>query len=252
MPEPKDARRLIPDPENELDFYAVSSNYPLPDDPGFKMAKPVEEAYESKKRAASESGTISPEPSWFQNQIPPAKCPALQSDASSASMGLVASAAVAPLERNPFPASAVSSRERVGDPNASARAVPHLHDAANGASKASLPNGQSTQAFMANSDVVNNLLAVAGGPSNLSQFSRAFPSADVMSQLQDVINSNNQLLAAVLRAQLESVPQPQQPQQQLYQQQQQLYQQQQQLPEFGSNPLTAEVLAAMLRARRGL
>lgn len=32
MPKPKDARRLIPDPENEPDFYAISKVYPLPDD----------------------------------------------------------------------------------------------------------------------------------------------------------------------------------------------------------------------------
>jgi hypothetical protein len=235
MPEPKDARRLIPDPENELDFYAVSSEYPLPDDPGFEMAKPVEDADESKKRTASERH--SPEPSCFQKQAPPAKRPALQSD-TSAILGRVAHTAVAPLDRTTFPASAVSSRE-------SMEAVPHFQEAASGASKAALPNGQSSQAFIANNDVVNNLMAGAGGPSNLSQFSRASSNADVLSQLQDVINSNNQLLVAALRARLESVPQAEpQPQVPL--------QQQQQLPEIGSNPLTAEILAAMLRARRGL
>jgi hypothetical protein len=235
MPEPKDARRLIPDPENEPDFYAVSSEYPLPDDPSFDMVKPVEESNESKRKAASEPGTIYPEPSWYQNQIAPVKRPALQSDASAIT-GLVSSAAVAPLERNHFPASAVSLQ--------AASAVPHLQDAANGASKVSLPNGHFTQVSMANSDVVNNLMADAGGPSSLSQFPRVSSSgADVMSQLQDVINSNNELLAAALRVQLESGPQ-----QQFHQEQQQ-----QQLPEFGSNnSLTAEVLAAMLRARRGL
>jgi hypothetical protein len=241
MPEPKDARRLIPDPENELDFYAVSSKYPLPDDPGFEMAKPVEEADESKKRAASEPGTItqhSTEPSWFQKQMPLTKRPTLQSD-TSAVLGRVASGAIAPIDRITFPASTVSSRESVG-------AVPHFQEAAGGASKASLPNGQSSQALLANNDVVNNIMVVAGGPSNLSQFSRASSNADVLSQLQDVINSNNQLLVAVLRARLESVPQaPQQPQVPLHQQQQQL-------PEFDPNSLTAEILEAMIRARRGL
>jgi hypothetical protein len=158
MPEPKDARRLIPDPENELDFYAVSSNYPLPDDLGFEMAKPVEESDGPKKRAASEPVTITrhaSEASWFQKQLPPAKRPTLDSDAS-AIMGLVA----------------------------------------------------------------------------------AGPGSDVLSRLQDAININNQLLATALRAQLESVPQPQ-PQQQ----------QQQQLPAFSSSSSTAELLAAVLRAR---
>lgn len=29
MPEPKDARRLVPDPENEPDFYAIEKDFPL-------------------------------------------------------------------------------------------------------------------------------------------------------------------------------------------------------------------------------
>jgi len=33
MPEGKDARRLIPDPENEPDFYAISKAFPLPGNP---------------------------------------------------------------------------------------------------------------------------------------------------------------------------------------------------------------------------
>jgi hypothetical protein len=239
MPESKDARRLIPDPENELDFYAVSSKYPFSDDPAFKMPKPVEEADESKKRAASEAGTVtrhSQEPSWFQKQTPLVKRPALQSD-TSAVLGRVSYAEVVPLDRTTFPASAVSSRESVG-------AVSRFQEAASGASQTSLPNGQSSQALvMANNDVVNNLMAVAGGPSNLLELSSS--NANVLSQLQDVINSNNQLLAAALRARLESVPQAQQVP--LQQQQQQ----RQELPEFGPNPLTAEILAAMLRARRG-
>jgi hypothetical protein len=236
MPEPKDARRLIPDPENEPDFYAVSTMYPLPDDPDFEMTKPVEEADENKKRAASEPVTITrhaSEASWFQKQMPPAKRPALEPDVS-ASMGLVPSAPVASVDKTPFPVSAVFSRGSVDAPNVCA-------SAANGAPKISLPNGQSTQAFMANIDGIKDLMAVAGSSSNPSQFPCASSSSHVLSQLQDVINSNNQLLAAALRAQLESVPQPQQQQQH-----------QQQFPEFASNSLTAEIIAAVLRARRGL
>jgi hypothetical protein len=242
MPEPKDARRLIPDPENELDFYATSSKYPLPDDPGFDMAKPVEEVDELKKRAASEPVAITrdtSEASWFQEQMPPAKRPALQSDAS-AIMSLVAASAAAPVNKTPFPASAVSSRGSVGALNVSASAMSRLQDATNSVSKASFLNGQNTQALMAmsNSNDIKNLVAVAGAPSNLLQVPWAPSSPGGLSQLQDVINSNNQLLATALRAQLESV-------------QQQPLQHQQQLPEFGANSsgLTTEILAALLRAR---
>ena len=43
MPKPKDARRQIPDPENEPNFYEISSRFPLPDDPDFgKDLKPSE------------------------------------------------------------------------------------------------------------------------------------------------------------------------------------------------------------------
>jgi hypothetical protein len=35
MPKSKDARRLIADPENEPNFYVVTKNFPLPDDPAF-------------------------------------------------------------------------------------------------------------------------------------------------------------------------------------------------------------------------
>jgi hypothetical protein len=240
MPEPKDARRLIPDPDNELDFYATSSKYPLPDDPGFDMAKPVEEADELKKRAASEPVTITRETreaSWFQ--MPPAKRPALQSD-DSAVMGHVAATAVAPVNKTPFPASAVSSRGSVEAPDESASALSRLQDATTSVSKAYFLDGQNNQALMAisNSDDIKNLVPVAGAPSNLSQVPWAPSSPGALSQLQDVINSNNQMLAAALRAQLESV-------------QQQPHQHQQQVPEFGVNSLglTTEILAALLRAR---
>lgn len=33
MPEPRDARRLLPDPEHEPDFYALAKRFPLPEDP---------------------------------------------------------------------------------------------------------------------------------------------------------------------------------------------------------------------------
>lgn len=46
MPKPKDARRLIPDPENEPDFYAISQVYPLPDEEEYRekqASKPAPE-----------------------------------------------------------------------------------------------------------------------------------------------------------------------------------------------------------------
>jgi hypothetical protein len=37
MPKPRDARRLIPDPDNEPNFYAITKQYPLPDDPNVTL-----------------------------------------------------------------------------------------------------------------------------------------------------------------------------------------------------------------------
>lgn len=40
MPEAKDARRLIPDPDNEPNFYKIAKAFPLPDDPEGEMVAP--------------------------------------------------------------------------------------------------------------------------------------------------------------------------------------------------------------------
>jgi hypothetical protein len=80
MPESKDARRLIPDPENEPDFYATSSKYPLPDDPDFDMASPLEEVEQSTKSKAVTSPRLASTASWFKEQMPPAKRLALMSN----------------------------------------------------------------------------------------------------------------------------------------------------------------------------
>lgn len=39
MPQPKNARRLVPDPENEPDFYQLSKLFPLPDEKGKPQAR---------------------------------------------------------------------------------------------------------------------------------------------------------------------------------------------------------------------
>lgn len=44
FPEPKDARRLKQDPDNEPNFYEISKQYPLPDDPNYSPG----ESYSSK------------------------------------------------------------------------------------------------------------------------------------------------------------------------------------------------------------
>jgi hypothetical protein len=66
MPEPKDARRLISDPDNELDFYALSSKFPLPDDLDFNMVSPEE-------TAKNPSGSVRPVPETPRIEMPAAK-----------------------------------------------------------------------------------------------------------------------------------------------------------------------------------
>jgi hypothetical protein len=44
MPTPKDARRLIADPQNEPNFYEISKKYPLPDDPEYGKGETSENA----------------------------------------------------------------------------------------------------------------------------------------------------------------------------------------------------------------
>jgi hypothetical protein len=80
MPGSKDARRLIPDPENELDFYAISTKYPLPDDPNFDTTSPYQESERSTKSQDVTSPDLASEPSWFKDKMPPAKRPAFMSN----------------------------------------------------------------------------------------------------------------------------------------------------------------------------
>lgn len=85
MPEPKDARRLIPDPEHEPDFYAVRRTHPLPGDrvPEQIVAQvsplsPREASRASVDALVSRPGSIlgarpASEVAWLAQQLPPAK-----------------------------------------------------------------------------------------------------------------------------------------------------------------------------------
>jgi len=78
MPRAKDARRLLPDPENELDFYQITQRYPLPDESKAMVghhalgvtALPDVSLLAGQARLASDV-------SWLASQLPPAKIPAL-------------------------------------------------------------------------------------------------------------------------------------------------------------------------------
>jgi hypothetical protein len=220
MPEPKDSRLLIPDPANEPDLYAISSEYPLPDDPDFHMAVPVEESEEPKKRAASATVAaprLASEAAWFDHEMPPAKRPAFERN-TDAIKG--AAAAAAPrIHTVPAPEAIGSSPYaflgRPGAPTVSASAISRFQDTMNSPpEQLSWFNDQMPPGRMYNI---------------LSHVPLAPPTTSSMSQLQDAISLNNQLMA--LQAQHQLPPQ-------------------QQLPELSSNnPLMAEIVAAMLRSR---
>jgi hypothetical protein len=206
MPEPKDSRRLIPDPDNEPNFYAISSEYPLPDDPDFYMVEPVEDSEEPKKRAANApvaAPRLASEASWFNNEMPPAKRPAFERNTDAAASRF-----------NTVPASALS----------------RLQDAITSPPELSWFNGRMPPGLMYDTEAVGGLMASSEAVSHVPLVP---PITSSLAQLQDAINMNrnNQLMAVALRAQhLGSLPQ-------------------QQVPELGSNPLMAEIVAAMLRSR---
>jgi hypothetical protein len=229
MPEPKDSRLLIPDPTNEPDFYAISSEYPLPDDPDFDMAGPVEEAGKPKKRAAiAPARRLASEAPWFNDEMPQAKRPALERNTDS-SKGVAAGAAPR-IHTVPAPEAIGSSffatLGRPGAPNVSASAISRLQDAITSPPELSWFSGRMPPGLMYNTEAIGGLMASSEA---LAHVPLAPPTTSSMSQLQDAINLNNQLMA--LQAQrLGSLPQ-------------------QQLPELGSNPLMAEIVAAMLSSR---
>jgi len=75
MPEPRDARRLIPDPDNEPDFYAITKNFPLPD---MKAAAPMvnvmaASAVDLNSQVPSLHNRHTSDISWLMEQMPAAK-----------------------------------------------------------------------------------------------------------------------------------------------------------------------------------
>ena len=77
MPAPKDARRQIPDPENEPDFYKIAAAYPLPgqEDAKISSVPPTVSAPSASLPASKEisllQSRVASEVPWMQ--MPPAK-----------------------------------------------------------------------------------------------------------------------------------------------------------------------------------
>ena len=91
VPEPKDARRLIPDPENEPNFYAISKRYPLPDDPDFGKNEPVEAKLSGEvPKPAASPGRLASQVDWMQSQLPAAKRQAMMPTSADTILGLAA------------------------------------------------------------------------------------------------------------------------------------------------------------------
>jgi hypothetical protein len=210
MPEPKNSQRLIPDPDNEPDFYAISSKHPLPDDPYFDMAKPEETS--KKKPPANEplaTPRLASEASWFNDQMPPAKRPSLESNVYN-----IAAATAALVSTAPSPLVSYAD-------NAPGLVAAALRGKANKRpmmpSEGSWFNGQhvlgnpSALIFKDEDVTATNLLAAATAamvhkvhtPMAACSVPLAAPrqSSSILSQLQDVINENNKmLLVAAMQA----------------------------------------------------
>jgi hypothetical protein len=224
MPGSKDARRLIPDTENELDFYAVSRKYPLPDDPSFDTASPYEESERSTKSQHVPSPDLASEASWCKDKMPPARRAAFMSNtyalkgvetdpAPRVNTMAASGATIAPA---PFGSTIISQIEDLvnsaaGAPKATPR-INYLHDimgyiAATGATAA------------APSSANNATVPVAEfAPFAYQQhFGAPELSTDALSHLQEVIARNsrsNQFLAvAGLNANIGGLQQQQQQQQ---------------------------------------
>jgi hypothetical protein len=164
MPEPKDARRLIPDPDNELELYALSTAFPLPDDPNFNMVSPEE-------TVNNPSDWVRPvvamkESSWVQSQRPSAKRArhTLGPNPNAyALLGLVAAQKplVAPQAVLPVPVSSSNLPGIVATNKSPTAATPREASA-----------------------------AVALGAASTTE-----ASSSILSQIQGMIDSNNQMLA---------------------------------------------------------
>jgi hypothetical protein len=131
MPESKDARRLVPDPENELDFYAVSTKYPLPD------VTLIQEESERYIKSQAVTPHVASKASWLKDEMPPAKRSTLMSNAYALKgvevvpaprvNTMAASAAVA---SNPFGSHIVSQSEDLGNMTSGAsKAAPRINTA---------------------------------------------------------------------------------------------------------------------------
>jgi hypothetical protein len=213
MPESKDARRLVPDPENELDFYAVSSKYPLPDDPNFDLTSPQEESKKSIKRQAV-TPHVASEASWLKDKMPLAKSPTLMSNAYALKgvevvpaprvNPMATRAAVAP---TPFGAPIVSKIEDlVNITTGASKATPrinYLHDCMSYITAAAAPSSANKAPVLIAATAPFARREHLGAPEQLS--------TDALSHLQEVIsrsNRNNQFLAmATLNANIGGLPQ---------------------------------------------
>lgn len=194
MPESKDARRLVPDPENELDFYDVSSKYPLPDDPNFDMTNPLDE---SEKSIKSQVSHLAKRPKLMSGTN------ALKGDEAAPAPRINTMAASVAAAPDPFGSPIIS---QIGD----------LVNSTSGASKVS-PRINSLHGIMGQ-------ISAAAGPSSAPvPVAAAAPFAHrehyTLSQLQEVISRNNRnnqfLAAAALNNNLggfQQQPQQQQPQ----------------------------------------
>jgi hypothetical protein len=208
MPEPKNSQRLIPDPDNEPDFYAISSKHPLPDDPDFNMSKPEETNKKPTKKEPVATPRLASEASWFNDQMLPAKRPSLASNVYN-----VATATAGQIIKTSLPLESYTNNTEVNKP-------PILLAGPRLSSEGSWFNGQHVQAtppaFISIDENVTRLVAAAtAAPLATSSAPSAVPSVygdvttSILSQLQDVINENNKvLLVAALQAGLGGISQP--------------------------------------------
>ena len=190
---------MVPDPENELDFYAVSSKYPLPDDPDFYLTSPQEESEKSVKSQAV-TPHVALEASWLKDKMPLAKRPTIMYNAYALKgvevvtaprvNTMATSAAVAP---TPFGAPIVSQSEDLANITIGAsKATPRincLHDIMGFIAAAAAPSS-------ANKAPVP--IAGAAPFARREHFCAPELRTDALSHLQEVIsrnNRNNQFLA---------------------------------------------------------
>jgi hypothetical protein len=75
MPQPRDARRLIPDPENQPNFSAISQMWPVPMD-GKAVVTRQDQAAQLVSNLVG-APRLASEVSWMESAMPPAKRQAL-------------------------------------------------------------------------------------------------------------------------------------------------------------------------------